>query len=201
MSEAPQDPPTEAPPAEEAAPAEEAPAPPAEGAPQEEAPTEAAPAPAPPKPKPKPTDSHSREYVQEVTDAFYYLDRRGAGKLAHNQFVKILNLLGLPKPIDKDAEKDLLKVADPSGTGYFQVPNLLKALTALEQSATNTDDVLTTFKLFDKSNTGSFSKADLQDVLSRIGDVNEESLNGIMLSAGAEPDGKITKDMFLSIFS
>jgi Ca2+-binding EF-hand superfamily protein len=53
--------------------------------------------------------------------------------------------------------------------------------------------VITTFRLFDQSNSGSFGRTELADVLGRLGDVvTEEILDSIMKAADPNGHGKIT---------
>ena len=74
---------------------------------------------------------------------------------------------------------------------------------SLENAKTNFDDVITTFRVFDTNNQGFITKEDLRDVLSRLSEVHDSTIDNIMKSAGtqAEETGLISKDDFISIFS
>lgn len=72
----------------------------------------------------------------------------------------------------------------------------------MEGDNTHEEDIVTTFKLFDSGNSGSFTRDNLRDVLGRLGDVvTEEILDNIMKAADPGDTGKVSQDAFIGLFS
>jgi Ca2+-binding EF-hand superfamily protein len=72
----------------------------------------------------------------------------------------------------------------------------------MEGDNTHEEDIITTFKLFDSGNQGSFTRESLQDVLGRLGNVlTEEILDNIMKAADPNGTGTINQEAFVGLFS
>lgn len=150
-------------------------------------------------------------FLKEMRDAFAYLDRRRMQKLPTSLLEEVVSMLGIPFP-GPEKRQEVLRMADPSDSGFFTVNTLQDVVKSLKQGTSNPEDIVVAYRLFDKENKGYFTKADLKAVLSRFtnGSASEEDILQIMGLAGSagtntgDPEAPkepvITKDTFLSLF-
>lgn len=94
-----------------------------------------------------------------------------------------------------------------SGSGFFTAASLKNLVKQIKGVTTSEDDIVTTYRLFDRQNKGFFARDELKAVLKRyLGKPpTEDELEQIM-SMGEPPRGSssaekvISKDTFVSLF-
>jgi hypothetical protein len=155
-----------------------------------------------------------REKENEVADSFAYFDRKRQGKLPLSSLEDVTSMLGITLP-PGDKRAPLLKLADPAGNGMspgsgsFTLAGLKNLIREMQGVTTSEEDIVTTYRLFDRQGKGYFDKKELQAVLERFtgGKVGDKELSQIMAMGqgrkGSESHSEpvISKEVFVSLFN
>lgn len=148
--------------------------------------------------------------AKELLDVFSYYDRKKQGKLPIALLEDVVGSMGIAFPPPEKRES-ILEIADPSGSNFFTMHALKEVVSSLRGGSTKVEDVLTTYRMFDKDDKGFFTKQELKGVLMRFtsGKISDTEIDQIMTMGGPgdamdeegnPKEASISKEVFLSLF-
>ena len=143
-------------------------------------------------------NAYTEEQLAEYREAFNLLDKNGDGAISAMELNRVMKSLGI-----NFSELDLQEVLqeiDMDGNGSIDFNSFLKLMTRQISSDDKDRDIKEAFKVFDKNGDGLISSAELNEVMTSLGEkLSERELLEIIKGADFDGDGKIGYEDFVKL--
>ncbi|OWF39529.1 calmodulin-like [Mizuhopecten yessoensis] len=142
----------------------------------------------------------TKEERTEIKRIFSKIDANGDQKMSKHEIKRAVRYIGF-NPTDADMN-ELMTPADVDNDGYVGYREfekiLMRAISRVEYEKQN---IMNSFKMFDKNGDGYITAKELKAILSAAGgDCVDEEVNELMLEADVNKDGKISYEEFATMF-
>eukprot|EP00440_Ansanella_granifera_P015542 gb/GFBE01016891.1/.p1 GENE.gb/GFBE01016891.1/~~gb/GFBE01016891.1/.p1 ORF type:complete len:245 (+),score=84.48 gb/GFBE01016891.1/:1-735(+) len=132
----------------------------------------------------------SKAQLSEYRDAFNMFDTDGSGDIDTSELGALLKALG-QSPNEAEL-KEMVKEVDADGSGSIEFNEFLALMTKRMEGSSNEDDIAEAFKLYDRDNNGFISVANLQYMLTTLGEkFSDDDVKEMLLEADSDGDGKV----------
>lgn len=138
--------------------------------------------------------------VNEIKEAFDLFDTENSGAIQLSSLLASMESLGF-KNKNPDIYKMISEIEDDEDAeGEIKFQDFLDMMTGRISEKNPEEDLSRVYKLFDFDRKGEIDFDSLKKVALDLGeDISDEELKEIITRAGADYNGKFTKDAFLSI--
>jgi Ca2+-binding EF-hand superfamily protein len=132
--------------------------------------------------------------MSKIDETFLFLDEDGIGEVPIAKLGTAIRLAG-GYPTEAEV-KELTAKADPSGSGNFTLSSFQSVMKFV--SAPNKEDILSSFKVFDKDGEGKISPSELRHILLSMGErLTDDEVEDFVKEATLDKEGQIDYKMFL----
>jgi len=133
----------------------------------------------------------------EWQDVFSMIDEEGTGKIPTAKFGTAIRASG-GYPTEEQV-KTMIQKADPSGSGKIGLDDFLKQREWIEKvNPLDIHEIGASFKIFDKDDNGTISRAELNHILTSMGDkLSVDEADDFVKEAYLNKDGMIDYMSFL----
>lgn len=134
-----------------------------------------------------------------IKEVFEMLDIDNSGQMDKREFKVALESLGFQ--VTQSQVQTLLNDMDLDGSGLIGFEEFESVMTKKMLDRKRHTQMLEKFPLFDSSNTGYISAADLRSLAETLGDtVTDEQLEQMISLADLDGDAKVSAEEFLHVF-
>eukprot|EP01125_Pyxidicula_operculata_P022885 TRINITY_DN9658_c0_g1_i1.p1 TRINITY_DN9658_c0_g1~~TRINITY_DN9658_c0_g1_i1.p1 ORF type:complete len:152 (-),score=38.58 TRINITY_DN9658_c0_g1_i1:103-558(-) len=138
-------------------------------------------------------DSLTEQQKQEYRDVFKLFDRNGNNTITTKELGTVLRCIGL-NPTEAELS-DMESEVKASGSDEIDFDKFLHLMNKQIKNEDSVDEILESFKVFDKNSTGEILSQELRHVLTSIGEkLSEEEANNFFREAALDPNGKVLYD-------
>lgn len=143
----------------------------------------------------------TKERRQELQKAFRVFDKSGDGSISIHELKKAMQILG-NNPTDKDVRK-IMKAADKDGNGSIDFEEFaVLMLEHLKQPAEEQQELLESFRVFDKDDSGYIEVDELKQVMKAIGErLSDEQVKKIFAMGDLDGDGRLDYQEFVQLMT
>ena len=132
---------------------------------------------------------------QKLQLLFSHFDKKNQGTVSRKDFGEIMRMMS-KNPTEKELDEMFKESGLPTDWGKINMTELLEHF-ILPEKKINKEGILNLLRSFDKSGSGTISKSDLKDVLSKKGEkMTEEQLDEVFRLFG-QSDSNINYNDFL----
>nr|CDS34249.2 calmodulin [Hymenolepis microstoma] len=144
------------------------------------------------------TDQITADQVSELFKTFSLFDRNQDGLITTDDLGTVMKSLGVN--LSKKELMEMLKEGDFSGDGAIDFKEFVTLAINSVNDAENNEQLLNTFRLFDKDNNGFISPAELRQVLTALGEkLHEGQVEEMIRNIDRDRDGRINYDEFIRL--
>jgi len=138
----------------------------------------------------------TEEQIAEYKEAFVLFDKDGSGSITTKELGTVFRTLGQNPTEGELAE--MVRMVDRDGNGTIEFPEFLMLVANNSRKPDTEEDVIESFKTFDKENNGFIPAAELRHVLMNIGDkLSDEEVDVLIQEADIDGDGQINYEEFV----
>merc|ERR1712232_1295074 len=138
------------------------------------------------------------EQIAEFKEAFSLFDKDGDGTITTKELGTVMRSLG-QNPTEAELQ-DMINEVDADGNGSVDFPEFL-SLTARKMKDTDTEEeLIESFKVFDRGGNGFISAAELRHVMTNLGEkLADEEVDDMIREADVDGDGQINYEEFIKM--
>jgi Ca2+-binding EF-hand superfamily protein len=141
------------------------------------------------------------ERDNEIATIFRMFDKNGDGKLMNEEISSFLTAIG--REASKEEVKKIVDSIDADKNGYITIDEFI---TYMDDnyviSSDQIDELIDAFKIFDYDNSGSVSRKEFHDILTKFGpnEFSEEDIKDIFDMIDVDHDGTINYAEFIDMW-
>jgi len=141
----------------------------------------------------------SEEQIAVFEESFSLLDKDGDGNITNSEIRSLMNSLGY-SPREEDISSVISKI-DIDGNGSVDFDEFLTMMRRRKSTGESDTELQQVFNVFDKNKDGFIDHAELNDMLSRLGErITEEDVTEMIEEADClDNDGKVSYEEFKAI--
>ncbi|KAI7860180.1 calmoduline [Circinella umbellata] len=144
-------------------------------------------------------DQFTKEEIEEYKSSFQQFDKDGNGTIDARELGGVMKALNMS--VSEVEVKSMIRELDADGSGSIDFEEFLSMLSRTKFNGNDAQqELLETFKVFDKNNDGTISANELREVMSNLGErMSEAELEQMLLEADANKDGVINYEEFVKM--
>lgn len=136
--------------------------------------------------------------IEEYRDVFRIFDADQDGNISSTELIKILKSCGL-EPTDEQVQM-LIENVDTNGNGVIEFTEFCQLM--IKYGTQKDDDLRDAFKVFDQDNNGYIDAAELQTILSNMGEnLPMDQVEDMIREADLNGDGLIDYEEFIKMMT
>ncbi|KAM6437412.1 uncharacterized protein PHA67_024167 [Liasis olivaceus] len=140
----------------------------------------------------------SEEKVAEVKDAFTLFDEDGDGLITTRELGTVMRSLG-KNPTESELQS-MINQLDANSNGKVDFPEFLSLMAKRTRGSDSEEEIREAFRVFDRNGDGYISTAELQHVLTVIGEkLTGEEAKELIKEVDKKGDGKVNYEDFVRI--
>jgi calmodulin len=131
-------------------------------------------------------------------EAFSMFDKDGDGTITTKELGTVMRSLG-QNPTQAELE-DMINEADADGNGTIDFSEFLTMMSRKTKDTDSEDDILESFKVFDKDGNGFISAADLRHIMTNLGEkLTDDEIDEMTREADVDGNGQINYENFIKM--
>ena len=140
----------------------------------------------------------TEEQIAEFMEAFALLDKDKSNSIDRNELRELMLLLG--RNPTKEEVDNMMALADTNGDGRIDKTEFLELMEKLSKEHDYAEELIESFKIFDRENIGLISSVELRHVLTALGDEVDPAIVEEMIREGdKDGDGHINYNEFVEM--
>ncbi|KAI9270372.1 calmodulin [Phascolomyces articulosus] len=144
------------------------------------------------------SDQLTSEQIEEYRASFQQFDKDNNGTIDAKELGGVMRSLNMS--VSETEVKSMIRELDADGSGSIDFEEFLSMLTRTKSNVDTQQELLETFKVFDKNNDGTISANELREVMNNLGEkMSEAELEQMLLEADANKDGVINYEEFVKM--
>lgn len=144
------------------------------------------------------SDDNSR--FQEIKEAFNVFDKDNDGFITIKELGTVMRSLG-HNPTECELQ-DMIKLYDKDESGTIDFPEFLDLMTTKMKETELEEQLIQTFKVFDRDGNGLLSGQELKYVMAVVGEVlTEQEVDELIKQADIDGDGFINYQEFVKMMT
>jgi len=145
-------------------------------------------------------DQLSEEKLAEFKEAFQLFDKDGNGKITVDELGTVMRALG-NNPTEAELQ-DLINEVDVNSNGTIEFAEFSTMMANKINDVNSEEDLLASFKVFDKDGNGFISAAELKHIMLNLGEkLNDEECDEMIKEADVDGDGMVNYSEFVRMMS
>ena len=141
------------------------------------------------------THEISSQKKNEYLEAFKIFDRNNDGQITHDELKLLLNNIG-QKPSDSEIQ-DMINEIDIDGDGKINFDNFITLMEKKLRDHDDEEELIETFKVFDKDGIGFITYNNLKDVIKSLGlNYTDDEIMEMIKECDLDKDMMINYDEF-----
>nr|XP_037276736.1 calmodulin-A-like [Rhipicephalus microplus] len=151
---------------------------------------------------PSPSDSSCsllpEETIAELREAFALFDKKGSGTISTKELGNVIRALG-QNPTEAEL-KDMIAEVDTNGNGTVGCSEFIAMMNKKARTADTEDEMREAFRVFDRDGNGFITAAELQQVMSTLGEnLTDEEVDNMIRVADMDGDRQINCEEFVAL--
>lgn len=143
-------------------------------------------------------ESLTEEIIAEYKASFDLFDKDRDGKISPQELADMMKALG--QKVNEVEINEMIQEVDLAGTGYIDFKEFLGLMVRKMKDIEIEDELLETFKVFDKDGNGYITADELRKVILTIGDnVTTDEVEDMIREADKDQDGKLSYEDFMKL--
>jgi len=139
-------------------------------------------------------DKLSKEELEEYREAFAFFDSDRDGRLTAQEVITVIRACG-QAPSQKQANA---MIAEIGANARLNFNEFITVATRNIVKAAGTDEIMESFKVFDKDSSGLLPSAELKHTMANLGEkLTDLEAEYMLLEAGVDGDGKVNYETFI----
>ena len=140
----------------------------------------------------------TEELIAEYKATFDLFDKDRDGKITPQELADMMKNLG--QKVNEIEVTEMIQEVDLSGSGSVDFKEFLGLMVRKMKDIETDDELLETFKVFDKDGNGFITGDELRKIILTIGDsVTTDEVEDMIREADKDQDGKISYDDFIKL--
>merc|ERR1711993_116114 len=143
-------------------------------------------------------DQLTEEQIAEFREAFSLFDKDGDGTITTRELGTVMRSLG-QNPTEAELQ-DMINEVDADGNGTIDFPEFLTMMARKMKDTDTEEEIKEAFRVFDKDGNGYISAAELNHVMTNLGEkLTAEEIDEMVREADIDGDGQVNYEEFVKM--